>query len=198
MASGESPIRDCHAADARGALDGALGGAATPIAALPGADSALAQRVMRAFALDLTRAGARVAGVTQIRIDDGARSRIALRDLVTGADYPISQDLGPGSVACNLDAGELALACAAVERAARSGADLLIISKFAKQEAERGGLCDAFRAAMATRTPVVTAVSPHFKAEWRAFAGPLAENVAADADALRAWFARISERGARR
>jgi hypothetical protein len=86
------------------------------------------------------------------------------------------------------------MACAAVERAARAGADLIVISKFAKQEAERGGLCDAFRAAMAARIPVVAAVSPHFRAEWGLFAGPLAEDVAPTRDALAEWWSRAKVR----
>lgn len=163
----------------------------TPIAALPAQDSENVQSLMRLFADDLSAAGLRVAGVTQTRLADAdGKSRIMLRDLATGAHYPISQDLGPGSVACNLDTGELAMACAAVERAARAGADLIVISKFAKQEAARGGLCDAFRAAMSARIPVVAAVSPHFREEWRVFAGPLAEDVAPSRDALAQWWAR--------
>lgn len=164
----------------------------TPIAALPAQDSALAQALMRDFALELARTGARVAGVTQMRgADASGRSRIFLRELSSGAEYLISQDLGPGSVACNLDAGELAMACAAVERAARAGADLIFLSKFSKQEAERGGLCDAFRAAMSARIPVVATVSPHFREEWRLFAGPLAEDVAPTREALAEWWARV-------
>jgi hypothetical protein len=162
----------------------------TPIAALPAQESEI-QSLMRAFALELAGTGLRVAGVTQMRGADAAgRSRIFLRDLASGAEFLISQDLGPGSVACNLDAGELALACAAVERAARAGADLIVVSKFAKQEAERGGLCDAFRAAMSARIPVIAAVSPHFRDEWRRFSGPLAEDVAPRRDALAEWWAR--------
>lgn len=170
--------------------------APTPIAALPATDSAAVQALMRTFALEMSQAGARVAGVTQMRGEDAAgRSRIFLRDLASGAEYLISQDLGPGSVACNLDAGELAMACAAVERAARAGADLIFLSKFAKQEAERGGLCDAFRAAMSARIPVVAAVSPHFREEWRIFAGPLAEDVAPSREALADWWARVRRPG---
>ncbi|MGJ0505700.1 MAG: DUF2478 domain-containing protein [Methylocystis sp.] len=163
----------------------------TPIAALPAQDSRAVQSLMRAFALELAQAGVRVAGVTQMRGQDPAgRSRIFLRDVASEAEFMISQDLGPGSTACNLDAGELALACAAVERAARDGAELIVVSKFSKQEAERGGLCDAFRAAMGARIPVIAAVSPHFREEWRVFAGPLAEDVAPSQEALADWWAR--------
>ncbi len=163
----------------------------TRIAALPAQDSAHVQALMQAFAEELIQGGLRVGGVTQTRAADASgRSGIMLRDVATGALYPISQDLGPGSVACNLDTSELASACAAVERAARSGADLIIISKFSKQEAARGGLCDAFRAAMAARIPVIAAVSPHYREEWRLFAGPLAEDVAPERGALAAWWAK--------
>lgn len=169
-----------------------------PIAALPAQDSAKIQALMRSFALELAREGARVAGLTQMRGDDSAgRSRIYLRDLASDAEFVISQDLGPGSVACNLDTGELAMACAAVERAAREGADLIVVSKFSKQEAERGGLCDAFRAAMTARIPVIAAVSPHFREEWRAFAGPLAEDVSPTREALAQWWTRATQRPSR-
>ncbi len=163
----------------------------TPIAALPAQESEKVQSLMRGFALELAGTGLRVAGVTQMRGTDAAgRSRIFLRDLASEAEFLISQALGPGSVACNLDAGELALACAAVERAARAGADLIVLSKFAKQEADRGGLCDAFRAAMSARIPVIAAVSHHFRDEWGVFSGPLAEDVEPSREALAAWWSR--------
>lgn len=167
---------------------------ASPIAALCGSDSVHAQALMRAFAQELTQSGARVAGVTQMRVERQGKSRIVLRDLVSGVDYEISQDLGPGSSACNLDAGELAMACAAIEQAVREGAQLVVLSKFAKQEAARGGLCDAFRAAMSRRIPIVTAVSPHFRDEWRSFAGPLARDIATEAEALRQWWRTVEAR----
>jgi hypothetical protein len=162
----------------------------TRIAALPAEDSARVQALMQAFAEELMQGGVRVGGVTQMRVAD--RSGIMLRDIASGAFYPISQDLGPGSVACNLDTSELALACAAIERAAGAGAQLIVISKFSKQEAGRGGLCDAFRAAMAARVPVIAAVSPHYREEWRAFAGRLAEDVAPERQALAEWWAKIN------
>jgi len=81
-------------------------------------------------------------------------------DLATGARIAISQDLGPGSTACNLDPGGVAMACAAAQRAIEQGADLVVLSKFGKLEAGHGGLCDAFAAAMAAETPVLTTLKP--------------------------------------
>lgn len=172
-------------------LDGSFPDTA-PIAALPGEPSAQAQALIADFARLRAESGARVAGVTQARLLDETtgRSRIVLRDVTDAALYAISQDLGAGSVACNLDSSELALACAAIERRVAAGVDLVVISKFSKQEASGGGLSDAFRAAMIAKVPVVTAVSPHFIDEWRQFAGPLAEFLAHDLAALSAWWER--------
>ncbi|CAN2533019.1 hypothetical+protein [Methylocapsa aurea] len=167
--------------------------ATAPIAALPGEPSAQAQALIADFARRLSDSGARVAGVTQARMPDEAtgRSRIVLRDIADGALYAISQDLGAGSVACNLDSSELALACAAIERRIAEGVDLVVISKFSKQEASSGGLADAFRAAMVAKVPVVTAVSPHYVDEWRQFAGPLAETLEMNAEALDRWWKKL-------
>ena len=161
------------------------------IAALRAEEKPAAQTAMAAFAAELAAKGVKVAGVVQERVADPAsgRSRVMLRDLSNGALYPISQDLGPGSTACNLDAGEIAKACGALETAANGGVDLLVISKFAKVEAERGGFSDAFRIAISKRVPIVTAVSPHYLAEWRAFAGDLARFHDATPEALREWWA---------
>ena len=159
------------------------------IAALRYEDSAATQALIEAFARAVRERGFSIAGVVQTHLREGAgRPRIVLRDLESDAIYPISQDLGPGSTACNLDAGELAQACGAIERAARRGVDLIAISKFSKQEAERGGLCDAFRIAMATKTPVVAGVSPHYLAEWAEFAGVVATFVTPDIKALEDWW----------
>ncbi len=167
------------------------------IAALRADKSKAAQALMHSFARGLRRRGFSVAGLVQTRLPDarGAKKRIVLRDIATGAVFSISQDLGRGSVACNLDTSELALACASIERAAAAGVDLIVLSKFSKQEAERGGLCDAFRAALLAKTPIVAAISPHFCAEWGDFAGDLYEFVEPNRAALEAWWRRMRGEG---
>jgi hypothetical protein len=163
------------------------------IAAIRADESKAVQALMEAFALELKSRGYAVAGVAQTRVLDQntGRNRIVLRDLVSGQIFPISQDLGPGSVACNLDTGELALACACVERAALQGADLIVLSKFAKQEAARGGLSDAFRIAMLSGIPVIASVSPDFLSEWEGFAGRLSQFVEPSLAALDTWWSRM-------
>jgi hypothetical protein len=134
--------------------------------------------------------GVRVAGVIEVpaSVNGGPCGHLALRDIASGADFSLSQALGSGSTSCNLDSSGLAGACAAVERAIRDGADLVILSKFGKQEAERGGLSDAFRAALLADLPIITSISPAVTDAWRAFAGDEAAEMPADITLLEAWW----------
>lgn len=165
-----------------------------PIVALQGASSAAIQTTLADFAACMKARGIRVAGVVEINGDcgDGACGRLALRDLATDAIIPISQDLGAGSTACNLDPRGLAEACAAVERTIARGVDLIVLSKFGKMEAARGGLIDAFGAALLAGVPIVTAVAPSMTQAWTDFAGDYAQFIDVAADSLDAWWSRVT------
>ena len=107
---------------------------AKPILALQGASSTVIQSQLAGFAARMQAQRLRVVGVVEVSGDRSANAcgKLALRDLSTGAMIAISQDLGSGSTACNLDPRGLTEACAAVERAIDWGADLVILSKFGK------------------------------------------------------------------
>jgi hypothetical protein len=160
------------------------------IAAVQGAPSPLIQATLLAFARHSREQGLRVAGVVEISPceDKGHCKSLSVRDLTSGANFPITQRLGAGSEACNLDPGGLALACGAIEDAIQKGVDVVVLSKFGKLEAARSGLCDAFRAAMMADIPVITAVPPPLAEDWDRFAGDLSEFVDAHMFSLTAWW----------
>lgn len=163
------------------------------IAALQGASSVTIQALLNDFAAQAAWQGHRVAGVIELAIGaaaGGLRRRV-VRDLSTGTVMSISQDLGQGSVACNLDPSGVIDACAAVERGIAAGADIVVLSKFGKLEADRSGLSGAFRAAIGAELPVLTAVSPAMTAAWSRFAGPFAQFIPANARAIDAWWAGV-------
>ena len=164
------------------------------IAALHGAPSSMIQGLLSSFGERLRDQGFRVAGIIEVSQCDssGGCKNFSVRDILTGFELPISQQLGSGSEACNLDPGGLASACALMEDAIHEGVDVVVLSKFGKLEAARSGLCDAFRAAMLADIPVITAVSPIMSKEWDCFAGELSEFVDARDDALAAWWEAIS------
>ncbi len=167
-----------------------------PIAAISGASSHIIQELIRAFALRLATDGFRVVGVTEDLIPTpvNAKRRLALHEIGTGIQYSISQDLGEGSMACNLDVSGLAEACNAIETASASSADLVILSKFGKQEAVGGGFRGAFLRAISEGTPVLTAVNPQLMPAWQTFVGDLGECLPADAAAVEDWWRAIHHR----
>ena len=162
------------------------------IAALRGAPSTTMQTLLDEFAQRRASAGLRVAGVVEDSdcAHDGACKRFRVRDLLSGETISISQDLGRGSTACNLDPAALVRACGRIENAISEGADLVVLSKFGKLEAARSGLADAFRAAIEVDIPVLTVVSPAAAEEWENFAAPLFQFVDASCEALEIWWAR--------
>ncbi|MGA7807993.1 DUF2478 domain-containing protein [Bradyrhizobium sp.] len=161
------------------------------IVALQGAPSAVIQTLLADIAARLTKRGLRVVGVVE-NSNDGPNpcKSMGLRSLHDDRVFSISQNLGPGSQACNLHPEGLALACAAVQDSIAHGADVAILSKFGKQEAIGGGLIDAFGAAIAAGVPIITSVSPAMMNEWRQFAGEFAECVTADKAQQDSWLER--------
>lgn len=77
-----------------------------PIRALQGASNPIIQATLAACATRWSARGARIAGVVEVRNASApaAHDRDRLRDAGTGLTYPIYQDLGPGSTACQLNA----------------------------------------------------------------------------------------------
>ncbi|WP_158810196.1 DUF2478 domain-containing protein [Beijerinckia sp. L45] len=106
----------------------------------------------------------------------------------------MSQDLGSGSRSCQLDATGVVAACEDLRQQIIAGCDLVVISKFGKLEAGRGGLTSAFAAAAEADIPILTAVSPAFNKEWLAFVGSLATFLPAEADALDDWWQAVSSK----
>lgn len=170
------------------------------ILAFMGGDRVTIQAALRRAAMELAQVGYRVIGVVEeIEADD---ERVRLRDLASGAAYPLTQDLGPGAGGCSLDPAGLAAACGSVEAAIAAGlsvpgamqATIVILSKFGRQEAEGRGLTHAFHAAVAADLPILTSVSPVVSAAWAAFAGELAISAQPEMAAVRAWQAALDGR----
>lgn len=159
------------------------------IVTIVGADSAEKRLLLRDFIQRRRRQGLRLAGVIEARDPGaGACGALALIDLATGGRTNISQNLGPGSTACNLDPSGVALACAKAQRAIAAGADLVALSKFGKLEAGGGGLRDAFISALEGGIPIVTTLHPILREDFFRFAGDLAEEIAPEPEALEAWW----------
>ena len=137
----------------------------------------------------LAALGVAVAGMVQTNTDrdDGCRCDMDVRILPTGEVYRISQNRGPEARGCRLDPSQLEAGVALMERALGEGAEVLVLNKFGKHEAEGRGCCSTIGRAVGAGVPVLLAVGPLNLDAFLRFAGDFAEEIAPSSDALTRW-----------
>ena len=145
--------------------------------------------VLEQLAVDLTARGLRCCGTVQInseRVDAGPCD-MDVRVLPDGAVLRISQDLGPQARGCRLDPAALEAAVAMVAATLSSGADLLIVNKFGKHEAEGRGFRNVIAEALAMEIPVLVGLNTLNRPAFENFAEGLAIQLPPEPAALMAW-----------
>jgi hypothetical protein len=161
------------------------------IGAVRGAATADIQKLLAAFAERRKQEGFCVAGAIEVPAPADAClcGPLALKDIASGALFPVTLDLGPGSAACKLNAAGLTEACQSVLQAISHGADLVVLSKFGKVEAEGGGFLDAFNAAAGAGIPCITGVALPYAAPFLRYVGGYSQWIGAETDAIEGWWA---------
>lgn len=146
-------------------------------------------RALSELAAMLATTQVKLAGVVQTNSEDCdfGRCDMDVCVLPDGPVFRISQSLGKDAKGCRLDPGALEQAVGAVAARLDDGADLLIINKFGKHEAEGRGFRPLIAEALARDIPVVLGVSRLSQAAFDEFTGGAAEFVAPHADALLAY-----------
>ena len=135
-------------------------------------DSVLSQRELVAAISVLRERGMHIVGVIEDRSATAMEvCRVGtLRSLTTPAKYDMFLDAPPADTSCRLDAMGVDAACSDLIDQIPS-ADLVVLSKFGKLEAEQhGGLVPAFLEAATAGKPVLTTVSAKHRATWQQFA----------------------------
>lgn len=158
------------------------------LAAIVYRDSDDPDAVLRHFAMSLRSRGCRVVGLIQ-----SARRRQACHEpsgviIHSGRRIGLWRQLGPGAEGCRLDPGQLVDAGRQIAAELANGADLVIISRFGRQESEGHGLCGLILAALEMDIPVVIAVATWRFNEWLRFAEGMSVKLACRPAALQAWW----------
>lgn len=161
-------------AEKMGSPDFACAGAR--LIALVYSDGARAGRVLDTVARSLQREGLRCAGFVQFDQRRPGRSRcdMILENVRTGVRVQISEDRGPQAQGCILDPHALLTAMADAREQLGEGADVLLLNKFGKAEAEGSGFRPLIADAVASAIPVVIGVPRRNLESWRVFANDLA------------------------
>ncbi|UWQ05400.1 DUF2478 domain-containing protein [Aliiroseovarius crassostreae] len=131
----------------------------------------------------------RVIGTVQIDTDRGEDRKcdMDVKVLPDGPLIRISEDRGVGARGCRLDTDALEGAVADTEAALAQGADLLLVNKFGKHEAEGRGFRSAIATALAQDIPVLVGVNKLNRDAFEAFCGSEAQELAAEADVIMNW-----------
>ena len=89
---------------------------------------------------------------------------------------------------CHLDGAGALSAAGAVRRDIAAGCELVLLNKFGKLEAAGEGLAGAFKAALESRIPLLTSVSPALEDAWKRFTGRPFVILPADPIEIDAWW----------
>jgi nucleoside-triphosphatase THEP1 len=110
-----------------------------------------------------------------------------VENIATGALSNITQNLGAGSTGCRLDPVALAGVAAELLRSLDGPADLMILNRFGKDEAEGRGLRSVAEKSVAAGVPVLTVLRPEFLAAWQDFTGNESQLLDADFGKIMNW-----------
>lgn len=151
----------------------------------------LTDRVLGDAARLISQIGLRPAGVVQTNTERPQRFHcdMDLHILPDGPVVNITQDLGANARGCHLDTGALEGAVAQVSARLATGADLLILNKFGKHEADGRGFRTVIADALALGIPVVLGVNGLNRDAFLTFSEGLAEKLPADPVAIADWCA---------
>ena len=132
--------------------------------------------------------GVAMAGTVQTNIERSDRPRcdMELRLLPDGPTVRISEDRGGQARGCRLDVGALEQSVVWVAGALEK-AELLVINKFGKQEADGKGLAGSIADALERGLPVLVGVNQLNLPAFLAFADGMAQELAPDAARVADW-----------
>lgn len=144
--------------------------------------------VIAAVAEQLGQGGLRLAGTVQSNIarPDRRRCDMDLMILPNGPVVRISEDRGDLARGCMLDSGALEQSVVTVQQRLHD-ADLLIVNKFGKREAEGKGLVPVIGDAIGLGIPVLVGVNGLNLAAFLGFAGQAAQAVPTDVASAAHW-----------
>ncbi|MGP1684517.1 MAG: DUF2478 domain-containing protein [Giesbergeria sp.] len=135
-----------------------------------------------------------VGGVVQAnRQRPGGGKWMLLRDVRTGEEFSISQDLGAHSQSCCIDPAGVAQASGALRQALADNVDLAVANRFGALETTGGGFAAELLTLLANERPLLTLVAEKHVQAWRRFTGGLGEELPPRLSALQSWFALVMD-----
>jgi nucleoside-triphosphatase THEP1 len=144
----------------------------------------------------LAARGLRCCGTVQINSEraDAGPCDMDVQVLPNGPVLRISQDLGRGSRGCRLNPAALETAVGLVAASLHEGADVLIVNKFGKHEAEGRGFRSLIADALSDGIPVLVGLNTLNLPAFMDFSQGLATGLPCESAALTEWVTGVCPR----
>ncbi len=145
--------------------------------------------LLRDVAAALRSDGRKLAGAVQWNEPRPGDTRcdMVLENLATGERFDVSAPKSGDEKACRLNSYALEHVAGVVAASILPGIDLVILNRFGKQEAARGGFRATIEAAISHELPVVTALNSAHRNLWEHFSGGDGTFLEATPESVRAW-----------
>ena len=144
------------------------------------------------FVDTLKASGVKVGGLLQEEVvhPDGSRDRIDTIDIATGQRIVLNQSMRASmeNHDCSLDVSALTQTTSVLRQAIDDGAELIVVEKFAAQEAKGGGLANDILDVIAAGTPLLVAVPETSFEAWQDRTGGLGARLRFDEQSLLDWW----------
>lgn len=155
----------------------------------PGTD---ADRVLDAVVEQLQTQGRRVMGLRQRLTSDCAKGcGVRLQSIDSGEYYQMTQNLGAGSVSCNVDAEAIEMLAVSLMNDLSKYVDLVIVNRFGKRESEGAGFCCVIERAIELELPVLTVVNNAWQDAWFDYGGEWVTTLPAEPAAILQWYSSV-------
>lgn len=164
------------------------------LACITSANPGEVNRVLADVAQTLKDRGLRVCGAVQVDTPNtrSGKCDMDLSILPKGPTIRISQNLGRDAHGCRLNPSALEQAVAQAQAELAAGADIMVINKFGKHEAEGRGFRDTIAEAASLGVPVIFGANQSNIEAVRAFCGDDLEELAPSHEAAMNYLAAIS------
>jgi nucleoside-triphosphatase THEP1 len=120
---------------------------------------------------------------------------VRLQSINTGEYHRITQNLGAGSISCNIDVEAMDQVALSLIAELNEGVDLLFINRFGKRESQGGGFCCVIERAIELNIPVLTVVRESWQGSWLDYGGEWVTLLPAEHEPIVSWCEQVCHRG---
>ena len=146
-------------------------------------------RLLLDFSEHLCRSGFRVAGIVQLgRTGEAGNANLGAVMLPGNEVVGMAHDSGGKPCGCRLHAGWVAESASIIAATIEQGADLVIVNRFGKLEAEGRGFIDLIKQAVMADIPALIAVPEHRFTAWIRYSSGMHVRLACRRTALDGWW----------